>query len=402
MPDQSAGNVIAAVKREVTMGTAAASGAGATMMRLLDSPGMRYERGQVASGERRRDQQTNLPRLAGHDAAGTFNKEVTIGGANDMFIEALCRQAWSAALVDAAVANVTTTTNTVVRAAGSWITTGFKEGDVITLTGDSTTANNNLRSMVLSVTATVITVMGTPFTLNAVGRAVTVTRLKKVISPVGSAVTLVQYSHTIEQYEGDADDGELFTGCRVTSGAFSLRPRAMSTVAWGLMGLTRTVPGPGASPYFTSPSLTTGDPVIADDAYIFYKGAQVTKITGLDITAAIRAATTPTIGNLISADVFMNQLQLTGTITAIRDSMAALTDFDAETEFAIGAILREPQGTPRPAMGIYIPKAKILGIDAPFLGGDAAKIESRELAFGPHAGDTDTDAASIIFYSSAA
>ena len=40
---------------------------------------------------------------------------------------------------------ITTTTSTIVAAAGSWITAGVRVGDIVTLTGHSTAANNSLR-----------------------------------------------------------------------------------------------------------------------------------------------------------------------------------------------------------------------------------------------------------------
>jgi hypothetical protein len=401
MPTQSAARVLAAIKRESTVGTAAASGSGATQLRLLDSPGLELNRGTIRSGERRFDQLEHMGRLGGGDVGGSYNTEVTVGGAVDLFLESITRGRWSAAISNSIT--ITTTTSTIVRASGSFITDGYREGDVLTLTGDVTTANNSLRMQVYTVSALTITLYGTPLTLNATPRAVTVVRLKKVITPAGNSAVLYNDSYSVEQHDLDIDESELFLGTRLTQLALSMRPRQMSTAAWTMMGLSRQAVGTASAPYFTTPGLTTGDPVIIDDGYVFYKGSLVTVLTGMDLNLAIAAATQPVAGSFFSGDVYMNTLSITGNVSMLRQDLATvLADFDAETEFAIGCILREPQGTPRPAVGVYLPRVKIGKVSAAFLGGDAAKVETRELIVGAHAGDTDTDAGAVQFSSSAA
>lgn len=399
MPNQTASNVLAAIKREVTVGVAAAGGAGATQMRLINSPGLGLGRGTIASAERRRDQVAAMGRLGSKNVGGSFNFELSIGGFVDMLLESLVRGVWSAALVDAAVANVTTpTTSTIVRAAGSWLTTGFRVGDVITLTGDTTAANNNLRLRVTALTATTITVAGTPLTVDAVGRAITVTRLKKTMTPA----VPIYHSYTVEQYDSDIDQSELFLGCRLTGFTLSLRPNGIVNCTATFMGMDRQVLTIAASPYFTDPSVSTGVALVADDSWIRYKGQDLTVITGLDLNFGIAAALQPVVGSLVSPDVFMNDLTISGSVSAIRQDLAALQDFDAETEFAIQVLLFEPETDPKDALGIYIPRVKVSGIDTPFLGGDAAKVETRNLYIGTHVGAAADDATAIVFHSSAA
>lgn len=403
MPDQSAAAAAAAIKREVTYGTAAASGAGATQLRLIDSTGLYRNQGQMESAERRRDQLRQLGRSAGVNIEGSYNTEWTVGGATDLLIESLMRRAFTASITSGAVANVTTTTNTIVRAAGSWLTDGFREGMVITIPDDSTTANNNLRSMILSVTATVITVYGSPFTTNAVGRSVTVNGSKYTRTPYDTEA-LTNTSYTVEQLDSDMDESELFTGVRLVSAALAIRPRALSTWAWGFQGLDSQLIGTVAAPYFTSPSVTTGDPLEADTAYLYYKGAVITALTGMDLSWTIDASGQPVLGSQTVSDVTLNRLNLTATVTAVRRDFLALADYRDETEFAIGMILREPAsgGSPRPFHSIYLPRVRIGRVTAPFIGGDGPKIETRELMFGPRTADADTMGGLTYFGSSAA
>jgi hypothetical protein len=396
MPDQSSGNVMAAFKRETTMGVAAASGGGAHQLPLVDSPGIGLSRGTIESGRRRRDKVRPVGRLGTKAVEGSFNSELLPGGAVDMLLESTARGTWSAVLAPAAV-SVTNTTSVITRATGSFITDGYRVGDVITLTGDTTTANNNRRLRIASLTATAITLTGTPLVAAGTARSVTITRLKKVIAPA----VPIYHSYTIEQYDEDIDASELFLGNRLISLAISMRPNSVVTSAWTFMGLDREILTTVQSPYFTAPSELNGLSLVADDSWIRYKGQDVALITGLDLTFAVSASTTPTIGGSRVSDVFMNDLTITGSVTAIRNSLEALTDFDSETMFELHVTLKEPIGDPAPMIGIFLPSVKVMSIEAPFLGSEGAKVETRNISAGPHAGSATQDATALAFYSSA-
>jgi len=393
---QSSGNVLAALKRQPALGTPAASGAGAFALPIVDTGGLAYRRGEIVSGRRPRNQIRHLPRLGAASVEGSYDTELLVGGAIDLLLESIARGTWEAPL--ALNASVTTTANTIVRATGSWITDGLRVGDVITLDNDTTTANNDIRLRVVSLTATTITVAGNPLTADAVARAVDVTRLKKVVTPAVPEYHL----YTIEQYDADIDESELFYDVRLTGLELSMQPNAMVTAGWAFSGIRRDVIDTVAAPYYTNPTELSGVSLVADDSWIRYKGQDVASLTGLDLSFAIASALQPTIGSIFSPDVFMNDLTVTGSITAVRESLQALRDFDAETEFEISVLLREPGADPAPVVGLYMPRVKITNIDAPFLGGDGAKVETRTIAAGVHPGDTDADAAAFAFFSSGA
>lgn len=397
MPNQSAANVLAAIKREATLGVAPGA-TGAEQLRLIDSPGLKMDRGQIRSGERRRDLLTRMGRLGAKSINGTYNTELTVGGAIDMLLESIVRSVWSDPLVTVLGAtDGTTTANTIVRATGSWLTDGYRVGDVVTITGDATTANNDLRVRVTAVNATTLTLAATPLTANATARAFTVTRLKKVITP---AVPIF-HSYAVEQHDLDIDESELFLGVRLGGLTLSLRPNAMTTCAWGFLGLDRDVLGVAETPYFTDPNITEGDPLVADDSWIRYRGEDVAAITGLDLTFAINQNVLPVIGSTVSPDVFVNDLTVSGSVTGVRQDLSNLSAWDNETEFEISALLVEPGTDPKPAMGVFVPRVKIGDVSASFVGGDGAKIETRSLMMGPRTLDTGYDASLVNFFSSA-
>lgn len=397
---QSARNVIAAIKRETTFATPAASGAGAYLMPLLDSPGLHYGRGKIASGRRRADQIAAPNRLGAKEVNGSFNSELMPGGAIDLLIESTSRGTWSAALAPAA-ASVTNTATVITRAAGSFLTDGYKNGDIITPSGDTTTPNNNLRLRVVGVAALTMTIASTPtgpLTVQAVARSVTFTRLKKVMAPGTNA--LINTSYSVEQYEGDQDWSELFYGNRVVGASMSLKPNSPVSCVWTMAGVGRNIIDTAAAPYFTNPSDLTSDSLIADDSWIRYKGSDVGYLTGMDLDFPIANARQGLVGQIESPDIYMNDMSPKATVTAARTTIIALQDFDAETEFEILTMLTLPGVDPDPAMAIFMPRVKLLDINAPFLGGDAAKIETRELQIMTHPGDTDNDNTAFVFLSS--
>lgn len=394
---QNGANVLVALKREATLGVPPGATSG-TQMRVLSSPGLVLNRAQIQSQEKRSDMLMSMGRLGGRSVSGSYSAEATIGGATDILLEAIMRSTWSAAitLTSANFTTITTTTSTIVAASGSWLTLGIRVGDIIVLTASATAGNNNRNLRVIAVTATTITVADT-LTANGTGDGTAVIkRLKKVVN--GAAP--VRYSHTIEQYYTDIDVSEQFLGCRIVGLDLSFKPGAMATVQYTFAGIDRALLATGASPYFTSPVLTTGLDLIADDSVIRQNGQAVTAFTGLDLKFAIANKVEPVIGSFVSPDVFDNDLAISGTITGLRDDFSNLTLWDAETEFEVSVLLQEPTGAPKQALSLFLSRVKVAKASAPILG-DGGQIESLDLMVGPFTATSSQDAGYANISSSA-
>ncbi|MFH1603813.1 MAG: phage tail tube protein, partial [Pseudomonadota bacterium] len=269
--------------------------------------------------------------------------------------------------------------------------------DIIRLDGMSTVANNDLNVRVATVAANVLTVCGNPLTIQGADNACRLSRLKKLILPA----TPVRVSHTIEQYNEDIDLSELFKGNRLIGARFSFKPGAHATITWTFLGMSRELLVVGTSPWFTTPGVTTGISVVADDSVILKDGVAVTTFTSMDLDFTIAAKGEPTIGNLTSPDVFDNDLSVTGTITALRSDFQNLIDYDAESEFSVAIKLEEPVAAPKPCVSLYLPRVKIGGVDAP-LGGDGAQIETRNLLIGSAVATSTLEATPVVIVSSGA
>lgn len=232
-------------------------------------------------------------------------------------------------------------------------------------------------------------------TLGAVANEVTIsagTQLAKVSTPASP----VYHSYTIEQYDVDIDQSELFTGVRLVGAQFSLQPNQMSTVQWNFQGVDRQVLTTANSPYYTSPNSPSGEPLIADDAVITYGGTPITTLTGMNVNFEVNAALQPVIGSFVSPDVFMNMLTISGDVMAVREDLDALDSFDAETEFEIKVVMSAPGSDPKLTFAFVLPRVKIMSVEAPFSGGDAAKVETRQFWAHPPVGANNA----VDFYTS--
>lgn len=395
---QTGANVLVALKRETVTGTAATA-AGATEVRFIDSPGLKLNRATISSTEKRDDGNVNVVRIGGKRVDGTINTELTIGGAVDIMLEAIMRSAWvtSTSITFATMTTVALGSNTVTTPAGDWYAQGFRVGDIFTITATTVPADNNTRVPILSMTTTVLTVPPASFTTLAATVTGTITRIGKLVN----ATTPTRYSHTVEQYDRDIDLTELFLGCRAVGLSLSLKPGSPITMGWDFLGMDRTALATGTSPWFTSPSLTTGLDVVADDCTIYKGGVAVAVLTGVDLKFDLAAKVEPVIGTFVSPDVFDNDLTVTGTITGLRSDFANLTLFDAETEFEILILMQELNAAPKNCLSLYLPRVKITSLEANVGGGDGAKVETLGISVGPKVAATGYDGTIASWCSSA-
>lgn len=397
---QSAANVYVALRAETTTGVAATV-TGANVLRITASPGLELKRAMVQSAEKRDDGLKTMGRLGGKSVDGSYNGELHVGGDVDAMLAAIMRTSWTTATTIgfATMTTVALGTNTITAAAGDWVGgQGVRVGDVFTITGTSVSGDNSLRVPIVAAASLTLTVPAASYTTLAAAATGTVTILKRLTSPT----TPTRQTFTVEQYDEDTDLSELFLGCRLTGFKLSLKPGAFATWQATFLGMDRTVLATGTSPYFTSPSVTTGLGLIADDSAIRYNGAAVTSFTGIELDFTIAAKVEPVIGSLTPVDVFDNDLTVTGSITGLRSDFSNLTLYDAETEFELNVLLQEATSVPKGCLNFFFPRVKIGALSAPVGGDDGAKVETLTLMIGPKVAATGYDAGIAVISSSAA
>ena len=399
MAYQSGQNVLIAHKVESTFNTAPGA-SGGKRLRFVASPGMTLRRGIIESQEVRADQLASPVRLGMHEAQGSYGAEMSVGTFDEL-LEAVLRSTWVAAvaITQAAMTSITTTTSTIVAAAGSWIAQGVRVGDIVTLTGHATTANNDLRLRVTAVTASTITVAGTPLTADAVAdTSFTLTILRK-LKTVDGAPT--KRSFYFEQYYQDLDLSEVFGGVIITG--FTLRgtPNGMASIEFRTLGASGVALAEGASAYFSSPTLTTAMPLVFTDAKLRLGSEELVRCTGFELSCDLEASMPEVIGSTTAPAGFTNRMTTRGSLSFLKQDLAFLTALGSETEYELSVLLQENESAPKDCHSFFVPALKLTANDHP-LGGAGAMLDTCPFVAYKKEGVTGYDNAQVTMCSSAA
>lgn len=402
--EQTASNVVVAIKRESTPGVAAGD-TGGERIRIINSAGLVLDTAIAASAEKRADGNTQKGRHSAKSLNGAYNVELTAGGFLDIALEAILRSAWSAADTDAfagVFTSIAIASNVFTATGGSFITAGYRVGQVLFCTGMEDAANDNVNCIVTAVTASTMTVepaQGVALTDNAADTTGTFNRLGHVVN--GAAPT--EYHHTVEQRDVNLDLSEQFLGDKIVGFSLTIAPNAPVTATVTMAGINRVPLGTGDSPYFTTPNLTTGLAMVGDEITLRYNGVVETAFTSLTLNFAISNAGQAVLGSVFTPDIFANDLTLSGQATKIRSDHGQITLYDAETEFEIGVLLEDrSSAAPFDCYGFFMPVVTVDNVNAPVGGGDGPKIETLTLGFGTKAsGVTGYDATQAVVSSSA-
>jgi hypothetical protein len=180
----------------------------------------------------------------------------------------------------------------------------------------------------------------------------------------------------------------------------TLAPDGMVTFEFGIVGADLIPLATGASPFFTSPTLTTSIALTLADATLRYAGADILTLTSFEVTLDLRAATQPVIGSLVTPDVFDNPAQVSGSITGIRSDFTNLTRFTSETELELQVLMVEPESEPKDFISLFLPRIKLTSVDKGF-GSDGALLETMPFTVGPKEGTTGYDSSMLTFTTSA-
>lgn len=408
MTIQTASNVQVRIAREAqaTPGTAAAAGATPChIMRIVGSAGLELKRAQIKSNELRDDGDQDFGANGFKSVDGSYQYEVTAGGATDMLAEAIQRSTWSASSLlftcDGGVAHtsIAFTANTATLAGtDTWTAThSVKKGDVMRFGAVGATIDN-INCLVVDVAAQVLTFAGTPLAIVGADSNATATRLKKVIS----ATTPNRWSHTIEQVDQDTDTSERFDGCRCVGFNISCKPGEKATFTAEFVGMDRTILTAGSSPYFSGATTTTSVAMSADDSAVWFNGAAAAYVTGFDLNFKLDANAPAVLGSYIPPDVMDTLRSCEGTITMMRTGLANATLFDADTAFLVGILLQAPGSAPRDCFSITLPRVGIAALSAPVGGTSGPKVETVKLKVGVAVAATGLDATLANIGSSAA
>ena len=251
---------------------------------------------------------------------------------------------------------------TLTRSTGSWLTDGVKVGNVVRITAgtgaDPANLNNNL--LVLSMTATVLTVQ----VLSRVALVVQASITVATVSVTGKTTLVPLTGHTddsysIEQYYADISQSELYTGLKVTSAAVSVSPSGLSTVDFSFSG--KDLAQTGASEFFTSPTNATTTGLLAGaTGALIVNGAPGACITDASINIERNTESTQCIGSTAVSSIAVGKIRASGSCSAYFSDGTFRDLYRNETNVSVVLALTESNEKNANVVAFVFPKVRFM------------------------------------------
>lgn len=347
-------------KKEATWGELPGATGAKTIRRVTGNFNLAKEAYQ--SEEIRTDYQIADFRHGVRSIEGSINGELSPSAYADFFAAALGRDFTTGVAITGASITIAGTgpTYTVTRAAGSYLTDGFKIGDVVRLTAGTFNANNLAKNLlVTNVTATVLTVIvlnGSTMTAEGPIASAAVTVFgKKTFAPTSGHTN---DSFTFEEWYSDIAQSEVSTGLKVNTASVSLPATGLTTVDFGFMGKDQAQSG--GTQYFTSPTAQgTAGIFAAVNGALLVNGAVVALVTGLNININRNLSMEPVVGSNTNPDIFGGRIAVDGEFTAFFINGTFRDLFKNETESSIVVALTTSNLKDADFMSIVLPRIKV-------------------------------------------
>lgn len=351
-----------AISKQSGLGATSAPGDAAQYQNFRPDTTGGLEKESFESDSIRRDAQYSNPRHGLRQANFTLSQELQIGGHNQLFA-ALLRAAWAAGGASASSADraFNATNRTITRTAGSFITDGFKVGDIIRAAGYAAGGNNGKNFRLTSVTATVLTFADdawlTGLVTEAAGANVTLSTPGQKLQVPSSGHTKDYF--TIEDFHSDISQSTLINDAIVNSAEIDVAPGAHATVNFNMLGLNADLDG--TAEYFTGPpsAAPTGALLAGPEGKLRYDDADSTVMTQITLSIDSGGEVKAVIGANVSPDAFRLGVRVTGSLGALFDGGAILDNFDDETEAGLMIYLFADSTASSAFLAIKLPNAKI-------------------------------------------
>lgn len=275
----------------------------------------------------------------------------------------------STALINVTAASTGGATGTYTRAAGSFLTDGFKVGDVIRWVGWATTGtpNNSRNFVITALTATVMTgrhIDGPPATAvgaKAAGDSVTATVVgKKTLAPLTGHT---DDFFTYEEWYADIAQSELFTDVKLNQVDVDVPASGNSKAVFDFLGLGRTLAGAQS---FTTPAVeTTGGIMASVNGLLIVNGAVVANVTAVKFSVMEGLTPDgPVVGSNYSPDISKSRIRITGSFSAFFADAVLPGFFANETVINLIVILSADSTATSDILGFSMGRIK-LGGDTP-------------------------------------
>lgn len=250
------------------------------------------------------------------------------------------------AIITVTSASTSGAQGTFTRSSGSYLTDGFKIGDIVQWGGWATTGvpNNTVNMLIIALTATVMTVTRfdtTAIGAKAAGDSVTCTvQGKKTMAPLTGHTN--DY-FTYEEWYNDITRSECFTDCKPAQIDVAMPATGNATFACDFVGLARSAT---SAQVLTSPTATTTTPVMsASNGVIWVNGSAVANITGLSVSIVGGVQNgDAVIGSNSAVDLARGRIKVSGQFSGLFTDTVISALFDAETPISILGIMMDNPG----------------------------------------------------------
>lgn len=346
-------------KKETTFGTLAGA-VGAKYLRRVTSS-MSLNKEVYESAEIRVDRQTSDMRHGVRSAEGSLNGELSPNSYGD-FMQAILARDFTAGAVTAAASITIAAAGalwTITRATGSFITDGLNVGKVVRLTGAFNALNTLKNLLIVSMTATVLTVKVLNNTaMFAEGPIATATASVMGKDTFVPSTGHTDQSFTVEEWYSDISQSEVYTGMKFSSMNTQLPATGLATVDFSLSGAD--LGQSGAVQYFTTPTAQGTNGIFASvQGAVIVNGLPAALITSADFTVERATENAVVVGSNAVQDIFTGRIKATGNLSVYFQDAVFRDYFKDETEVSLVFALATSNAANADFISFTLPRVKL-------------------------------------------
>lgn len=327
---------IVAAKKETTWGVLAGATGGKQFRRVTSD--FNEIRESYESAEIRTDRQVADSRHGIRSAEGALNGELSPGSYSEFLASLIARDFTAAPSATGLTVTIAASGSfyTVARAAGSWLTDGFRVGQVVRLSGGTLDVANTAKNLlIVSETALILTVSvldGSTLVAQAGIASVTATAPGKyTYAPLSNHT---DQSYTVEEWFSDIGQSEVYTGCKVGTANIQLPSTGLTTIDLSFMGRGQTLTG--TTQYFTNPTAQNTNGIFAAvNGAVIVNGQAVGIITSADFSIERGMENATGIGSNFVQDILTGRIRATGNLSVYFENGTVRDYFKNENKVSV-------------------------------------------------------------------
>lgn len=323
------------------------------------------EKDVLESEEVRSDRQIADVRHGFNRVVGSPGFELSRGAYDDM-LEAALSGKWKRVLMTGTpniTVVATSTTVTITRDAGSWITDGFREGHFVLGSGFTAGNNNTTPIRISSLTATVLTCIQAT-TNGWVSESSAVRTVNEHGWRLDIGTTLRQF--TFERAFLDVMQFQAFKGVAIDQLGTQVQPAAIVGGTMNVLGMSAAAMAATSLSSVNPRAAPQNSPFDAFTGALYEGGTLIAVVTGFNPPLANNRSLEAVVGSRFSPAVFEGRARISGDLTLFFENEVMFNKFVNETESKLWLALVDA-ASPNDFLNIILPRVKYTGgaIDPP-------------------------------------